>query len=208
VVTIVENISRRERKKAETRDRIVSAAIRIFSDRNVEDVTVDEIASAADIGKGTIYNYFQSKEEIVVAFLLTIEQKVQKRIQAYSSAPGPLQDLLVSFLQFQLKLKSPYHQFVRVFFSHMFARGSSSSTWIRQLQRAIDPPLECLFRMLQERGLVRPDIPRQDLIQLFKMLHVGLMTVWVMEGPPWKATEHLLRQQMKIFCEGIEVKTK
>jgi AcrR family transcriptional regulator len=208
VVTIVENPSRRERKKAETRDRIVSAAIQIFSERSVEDATVDEIASVADVGKGTIYNYFESKEEIVVAFLLTIEQKVQKRIHVYASAPGPLQDLLASFLQFQLKLKTPHHQFVRVFFSHMFARGSSSSIWMRQLQSAIDPPLEYLFSTLQERGLVRLDISRQDLIQLFKMLHVGLMTVWVMEGPPWKATQHLLREQMKVFCEGIEVKPR
>ncbi len=65
-----------------------------------------------------------------------------------------------------------------------------------------------LRHSLQGRGLVRPDIAVQDLAQLFKMLHVGLMTVWVMEGPPWKATQRLLREQMKVFCEGIDVKTK
>ncbi len=105
-------------------------------------------------------------------------------------------------------LKSPHHQFVRVFFSHMFSSGSSSSAWMRQLQEAIDPPLENLFSTLQIRELVRSDIPVNDLIQLFKMLHVGLMTVWVMEGPPWKGTQHLLKQQMKAFCQGIEVKSR
>ena len=68
--------SRRARKKAESRERILAAAIRIFSERGIEEATVDEIASAADVGKGTIYNYFQTKEEIVVAFLIGIEKQV------------------------------------------------------------------------------------------------------------------------------------
>lgn len=200
--------SRRERKKAEARERIISAAIRIFSERNIAQATVDEIASAADVGKGTIYNYFQSKEEIVVAFLVGIERQVQKRVKHHASAHGSLQEILVSFLQFQLKLKSPHHQFVRVFFAQMFAHGNASSTWMRQLQDAIDPPLEYLFSALQGRGLIRQDLNRQDLIQLFKMLHVGLMTAWVMEGPPWRATYRLLKEQMRVFCEGIEVRPK
>ena len=199
---------RRERKKAEARERIISAAIRIFSERNIDQATVDEIASAADVGKGTIYNHFQSKEEIVVAFLVGIEQQVQKRVKHYASAHGSLQEILVAFLQFQLKLKSPHHQFVRIFFAQMFAHGNASSIWMRQLQDAINPPLEYLFSVLQGRGLIRRDLDRQDLIQLFKMLHVGLMTTWVMEGPPWRATYRLLKEQVRVFCEGIEVRQK
>lgn len=207
-VIVAGSSSRRERKKAEARERIISAAMRIFSERNIAQTTVDEIASAADVGKGTIYNHFQSKEEIVVAFLVGIERQVQKRVKHYASAHGSLQEILVSFLQFQLKLKSPHHQFVRVFFAQMFAHGNASSTWMRQLQDAINPPLEYLFSALQGRGLIRQDLDRQDLIQLFKMLHVGLMTTWVMEGPPWRATYRLLKEQMRVFCEGIEVRPK
>ncbi|MGH9583221.1 MAG: TetR/AcrR family transcriptional regulator, partial [Bryobacteraceae bacterium] len=172
--------SRRERKKAGVRDRIISAAIGIFSERTIEQATVDEIAAAADVGKGTIYNYFQSKEDIVVAFLVGIERQVQGRVGRFASAKGSLQQILVSFLQFQLKLKRPHYQFVRVFLAQMFARGGSSSPWIAQLQEAIDPPLEHFFSTLQDRGLIREDIDRRDLIQFFKMLHVGLMTIWVM----------------------------
>jgi AcrR family transcriptional regulator len=187
---------------------LLAAALRIFSERSIDQSTVDEIASAADVGKGTIYNHFQSKEEIVVAFLVGIEQQVQKRVKHYASAPKSLQAILASFLQFQLKLKSPHHQFVRVFFAQMFAHGSASSIWMRQLQDAINPPLEYLFSVLEGRGLIRQDLDRQDLIQLFKILHVGLMTVWVMEGPPWRATHRLLKEQMRVFCEGIEVRHK
>ncbi len=200
--------SRRERKKLETRDRIISAAIKIFSQRGIEEATVDEIASAADVGKGTIYNYFQTKEEIVVAFFVDLEREIQKRVAGFASAKGPLQEVLVSFLEFQLKLKKPHYDFARVFFAQMFARGSASSAWMRELQSVIDPPLQQFFSSLQDRGLVREDVDPQDLIQLFKMLHVGLMTVWVMEGPPWRATYRLLREQVRVFCEGIEARDR
>jgi AcrR family transcriptional regulator len=206
-MTVVTGDSLRARKRLETRNRIVSAAVQVLSNKGIEEATVDEIAAKADVGKGTIYNYFRTKEEIVVAFLITIEEKIERSIRRFSSSSQPLGEVLVSFLQFNLKLKRPYYQFVRVFFSQLFASGNASSAWVRQLQAAIDPPLENLFAALRDRGLIRQDISSSDAVQLFKMLHVGLMAVWIVEGPPWKGTHRLLRKQVKVFCEGIEARS-
>ena len=64
----------RERKRLDTRSRIMAAASRLFDKSGVDAVTVDEIAAAADIGKGTIYNYFEAKEDIVVALLVELDR--------------------------------------------------------------------------------------------------------------------------------------
>ena len=58
--------SRRERKKEEIRAKIIETAIGLFARHGLANVTVDHIADMADIGKGTIYNYFETKEDIVV----------------------------------------------------------------------------------------------------------------------------------------------
>ena len=55
--------SRRERKKRETRERIITTALELFGRKGIENTTVDEIAAAADIGKGTIYNYFRTNKD-------------------------------------------------------------------------------------------------------------------------------------------------
>ena len=47
------------------RAQIVAAAIRLFSEHGIEATTVDQIAAAADVGKGTIYNYFQTKSDFL-----------------------------------------------------------------------------------------------------------------------------------------------
>ena len=54
----------RERKKRQTRALIAAAARRLFSDRGFDAVTVAEVARAADVSEGTVYNYFPTKEDL------------------------------------------------------------------------------------------------------------------------------------------------
>jgi AcrR family transcriptional regulator len=100
--------SRRQRKKAAVRARIMAAAIKLFSRHGIDEVTVDQIAEAADTGKGTIYNYFAAKEDIVLAFMADVEGKLQKKVGRLAASDEPLQSILTSFVRFQLRSKRPY----------------------------------------------------------------------------------------------------
>src|SRR5713226_7018938 len=100
-MVIIQQTPRRERKKATVRARIISVGIELFSKHGLSEVTVDQIAEAADVGKGTIYNYFASKEDIVVAFMVSLEERVQKRVPRFSSSKGPLEAILTDFIRFQ-----------------------------------------------------------------------------------------------------------
>ena len=60
-----ENLSRRERKKRETRRRLVKAGLRLFREKGYDATTVEQIAEAADVAKGTFFNYFETKEAIL-----------------------------------------------------------------------------------------------------------------------------------------------
>jgi AcrR family transcriptional regulator len=54
----------RERKKAQTRLAISNVATKMFIERGFDDVTVAEVAAAADVSVATIFNYFETKEEL------------------------------------------------------------------------------------------------------------------------------------------------
>jgi DNA-binding LacI/PurR family transcriptional regulator len=56
--------ARRERKKAETRRAIADAALRLFTLRGFDAVTVNEVAEAADVSAKTVFNYFPVKEQL------------------------------------------------------------------------------------------------------------------------------------------------
>ena len=62
-----DNLSRRERKKRDTRQRLMTAALQLFRERGYDDTTVEQIAEAADVAKGTFFNYFETKDAILPA---------------------------------------------------------------------------------------------------------------------------------------------
>ncbi|MGW1194600.1 TetR family transcriptional regulator [Streptomyces sp. NPDC002536] len=56
----------RERKKEQTRQRIATVALRMFTERGFDAVTVNEIAEAAEVAKVTLFAYFPTKESLVL----------------------------------------------------------------------------------------------------------------------------------------------
>ena len=58
-------LGRRERRAAETRVRLFRCALQLFAERGFPNVTVEDITQAADVGKGTFFNYFESKDHVL-----------------------------------------------------------------------------------------------------------------------------------------------
>ena len=80
-MSIPSDLPRKEREKLLRRQAILDAASRIFAEKGFERATLDEIAEAAEFGKGTIYNYFSSKEELFFTLLEEGRQYFQELIQ-------------------------------------------------------------------------------------------------------------------------------
>ena len=62
------DMSRRERKKKETREKIFSNAMQLFRLQGFTATSVEQITQYADVGKGTFYNYFPTKEAVILEF--------------------------------------------------------------------------------------------------------------------------------------------
>jgi AcrR family transcriptional regulator len=198
--------SRRERKKVETRDRILSAGLAAFADRGIDGCTIDEIALAADVGKGTIYNYFRTKEELVVAFMVDVERQAQDEAAKLALGNRSPRSILTRFIEFQFKVKEPHYRFVRIFLAQLAGKAPPDAEWVRQANQALDPPLTQLFTVMQTRGRVRTDVDLTTLVGAFKVMQLGLLVLWALEGPPWSEIGQTIRQQVQLFCSGIEVK--
>jgi AcrR family transcriptional regulator len=195
---------RRERKKTQVRERILAVALELFSRHGLDAVTVEHIADVADLGKGTIYNYFPTKEDIVVAFMADLELRVQARVTRLTASTGSLESLLTGFVRHQFQLKKPYHAFVRVMLGQMLQRTPQYMPYLVEMQKAIDPNLQRIFDGAQDRGLIRARVSAPDFIFAFKTLHFGLSAVWAMEGPPFRQTNLVARSAIRIFCQGLE----
>ena len=75
----------RERKKQQTRAAIRDAAMRLFLERGFEQVSVAEVARAADVSEATVFNYFPTKEDLVYERMDAFEHEL---LAAVRERPG------------------------------------------------------------------------------------------------------------------------
>lgn len=89
----------RTRKRAKrTRKRLKKAALDVFSEKSIDAATVEEITEKADVGKGTLYQHFEDKEEIVVTLVDEAVEHLIERNRSYEESPETLEDMLEHLL--------------------------------------------------------------------------------------------------------------
>ena len=93
------SVKNRSQKRAKrTRKKLKRAALDVFSEKSVDAATVEEITEKADVGKGTLYQHFEDKEEIVVTLVDEAVEHLIERIRSYESSPETLEDMLEHLL--------------------------------------------------------------------------------------------------------------
>jgi AcrR family transcriptional regulator len=208
MTTVTKAPSLRARKKAATRESILRVAIDLFSKSGFDRPTIDLIAAKAGVGKGTVYNYFATKEDILVAFMAEQEARVQARVGEFAERDEPLARILSRLVRYQFRLKEPHHAFARVLLAQLILRGPDLQEYIARMQEHIDPALTLLFTRLQERRLVRSDLEVDSLVDGFKAMHFGLSCLWAMEGPPFRFAYRTADDQIEMFSRTIERRSR
>lgn len=84
----------RERKKQQTHDALSEAAIALFLERGFDDVSVADIAAAADVSKPTLFKYFATKQDLVMHRIADHRHEAARLAQA---SPAPIEALAAHF---------------------------------------------------------------------------------------------------------------
>ncbi|MBV8162133.1 MAG: TetR family transcriptional regulator, partial [Acidimicrobiia bacterium] len=80
----------REEKKAQTRERLIEAAARVFAEKGFAATSLDEVAEAAGLTKGAVYSNFENKEDLVAAVLKAQEDR-RSGIRDVATSAGTLE---------------------------------------------------------------------------------------------------------------------
>ena len=172
---------RRQRRSAETRERLFRAALKLFTEKGFAETTVEDITNAADVGKGTFFNYFPSKEHILIAFSEMQLGKLQQAVEnlRHNQEPMPAFLRAMSVRMTEEPARAP--DVVRAI---LLANLSSSS--VRQIMRENHARAHGLLTQLvqvgQDRGEFRRDLPASELAHVFRQTVFGTLLIWSVSG--------------------------
>lgn len=101
--------------KKEKRGEILDAAIRVLARKGINAATVADIADAADVGKGTIYEYFRSKDEILITSFKHFMEKTELHIaRRQVRITDPLEKLLAYFEGWKDMLEGEFLDYMEI----------------------------------------------------------------------------------------------
>ena len=191
---------RRQRRSSQIRERLFRAALDLFAQHGFADTTVEDITNAADVGKGTFFNYFPSKDHILLAFaemqLAKLESIIENLRTTNELVPQFLRTLAVRMTEEPGRNPS----IVRA-----MLLANLSSTPVREgmrINQARGHKLLTEFVQIgQERGELRNDLPAGDIAHVFRQTVFGTLLVWSLYGDDSLATR--IRTALDVLWQGL-----
>lgn len=201
----MQTISVREQQKRHRREQIFNAAMSLFERQGFQETTVVDIANAAGVSRGTVFNYYPYKEAILIEHLAQRLSAMQKGLPAPEKSAEPIETLytifdeLASFIEGNRNLILPL--------SYELLNPDPE----RSKQAYVSLPLvPLLYRYLtkaRELNLIRSDFSRERLARTIANTYFLTALQWAAYRQDRSIHEEL-RKALRITLEGIVVDTR
>jgi AcrR family transcriptional regulator len=172
---------RRERRTAETRERLFRSALDLFAKKGFMETTVEDITEAADVGKGTFFNYFPSKDHILLAFgemqFAKLEIAVEEAKRTNEPMPQFLRSLGARMTQEPTRHPGIIRALLQAYLSTTPVRAA-----MLDLQKRVHGLHMEIVRLGQERGEIRQDLPAGEIAHVFRQTIFGTLLIWSLNG--------------------------
>jgi AcrR family transcriptional regulator len=168
---------RRERRRAETRGKLFRAAMRLFAERGFFDTTTEDITEAADVAHGTFFNYFPTKQHVLIALSEIQLSKVLAALQEAESERTSIREVLRHLAHTVAEEPGRSPALTRSLLMAFLA-----SDEIRQLigaaMRRGRRSLAKIIGLGQRRGEIRRDQPATELAMVYQQSVLGTLLLW------------------------------
>ena len=192
-----------EATRAEHRQRLLDAAAAEFAAKGLDGARVDDISLAAGLGKGTIYNYFESKHEVFREVVLAWFTRITSTLEPVPE-DAPIREQLLSVLRADMQVSSEIEDFARVMYREALRPDRDE---VAALLPAVDPSdeaIEAAIRRGQEAGEIRTDRSAAELTRVIRSLVSGLIFEYWLPGSKL-ALDDIPELVVDLYLNGVRV---
>ncbi|GAB4289050.1 MAG: hypothetical protein Kow0098_06790 [Ignavibacteriaceae bacterium] len=146
---------KRELKKKIKRERIIEAASDLFSKKNYHEVMMDDVAKMISVAKGTLYNYFPSKEDLYFSIMKmrmdNLILSLKEKISSTTNSIDSLNTFVIHLYMFMMK----YKNFFLMFQKESFGGANQMCSELRNMEEEIYSLLTGIIRTGKKQSLFR-----------------------------------------------------
>jgi AcrR family transcriptional regulator len=196
--------SRIERKKDEMQNKIISVAIKLFNQHGLQAVTMEQIAEVTDIAKGTLYNYYPSKDAIINAFLQrTFKEHNTERVAQLQQLPDT-RSRLTRVFGFLIEGVQAQQELFEAFWVYRMKRIISFRP-VEAEKSGLDRLIHEIVALGRQDGELRTDLPEEILQGLFEFAFIEAVKPLFLQPEQFNAAESIDRC-VDLFMNGAKAR--
>lgn len=203
---------RRKKEKENRKNSILKAARKLFFERGFKSVTVDLIAAKAEVSKGSIYLYFDSKEEIYTQILISANIERHKEVENFAKQQGAASELILMFARDYINFFLDNNELFRILMTFMLHSENMNLTEDQntQLIHTTNENIRILSEILQKgvnSGEFVSGIDVRQVQNAIWGLLNGIISLYIYTGAPEKRAERIhatVRDSLSVFINGIK----
>jgi AcrR family transcriptional regulator len=205
-------LERRGKEKDSRKKLILKSARTLFFKKGFNNVTVDEIAKSSELGKGSIYLYFNSKEEIYAQILLNDIEDFNQQVYVLLNKKKIAADLLVEFSNIYVDFFFNDGELFRILMTYMLqpAKMNLTEKLNSQILTANARSIDVIGKILQ-LGVSSKEFPaniniKQNQNAIWGLLN-GIISLYIFSGSPIKRRERInstIKLALEVFIKGFK----
>ena len=196
---------RKEREFQRREEEILAAALKLFLQHGLETVTIEMIAEAAEIGKGTIYKHFKSKHDIFVSLAINSADAAQTVIEEQIDPDGPVVDQLCRLIRIKWNkfMQNPEHYYLMMRCERIVAMEDLTPEVSARLM-AKHNYMKVLVERLISRGIQEGIIRDEPIENLYTVGYGALIgTIDIMRDIQVEDPENLYKLMEHMIIKGM-----
>jgi AcrR family transcriptional regulator len=198
-------VGRRQRRAVETRMRLFRCALALIAERGLPNVTVEDITEAADVGKGTFFNYFESKDHVLGVMAEIQIGKIRDAKVRFLQGKGTVQATLRQLAQQLAEEPGRSPELARALLSS-FLGSVSVREIVKRTMHEGRKTIGELISAGQERGNVDPDLKKEKAAMQFLQAILGTLLIWSLHETP--ALNTWIDESFQHFWRSISVSSR
>jgi AcrR family transcriptional regulator len=177
----LQGMGRRERRAAETRLRLFRSALQLFAQRGFPNVTVEDITEAADVGKGTFFNYFESKDHVLGVMAEIQIGKVREALEQARAGKRSIETVLGHLFERVSEEPGRSPELGRALLSSFLASDRIRPLIDRNMSEGRRMVAE-IIELGQQRAEIDPKLKKDQVALHLQQTFLGTLLLWTLRG--------------------------